>query len=134
MTKLKMLASNVEFKKNTHNLHERIISKRCICCNHKVFRIIGMGVSFNFHAGDTSSNLVGDAIFIPRESVIYNRFPFLVSVLKFLWRHSWRLFVFSPEVFVNHSWKLKLYGGHVESDFVWQNHRCWQDILTLDLR
>ena len=25
-----------------------------------------------FHAGDTSSNLVGDATYIPRESVIYN--------------------------------------------------------------
>ena len=23
-----------------------------------------------------------------------------------------------------------LYSGYVESEFVWQNFRCWQDILT----
>jgi len=24
-----------------------------------------------------------------------------------------------------------MYGGHVESEFVLQNYRCWQDIFTL---
>jgi len=25
-----------------------------------------------------------------------------------------------------------MYIGHVESDFVWQNWRCWQDIATFE--
>jgi hypothetical protein len=33
---------------------------------------------------------------------------------------------------VNHSQGIKMYGGYIESDFVKQNYRCWQDIFTFD--
>jgi len=27
-----------------------------------------------------------------------------------------------------------MYGGHVESGFVLQNSRCWQEIITTDMQ
>jgi len=30
---------------------------------------------------------------------------------------------------VNHSWSINVSTGHVESNLIWQNWRCWQEIL-----
>jgi len=32
--------------------------------------------------------------------------------------------------FMMDDYQYKMYGIHVESNFVWQNWRCWQDICT----
>ena len=36
-----------------------------------------------------------------------------------------------PVLIIFQGQKVKMYGVHVESDFVWQNSRWWQEILTL---